>query len=480
MADSQFMKNLKIYRNSNMMNQNALSRLVAFKREYYPNRKITLNNIENNIKNLASRTIQHKFKEQDWSNYLSLNRVPDTNDKIGYMTRMTKNFSSMSRKYEIITFAKLISAYVKWYGKSIPLSFKQVIIKINDLIKVAKDDKDVVDPKLTKIRLDKLEKLKEMMILKKQKIMAATKIQKSFRNYKSLPKTNENFIKYMWKGHSNQNIKRIQKFTLKKYGTNNIANAIQKVYKKRHESPTVKTAISTIQKSTRKYQKDRFRTIGTLIEDMYDDPEKRFVFQVNVLSKLYRNIPKVLNFITYYNKTPKNIITSEIGPCHIKPDEIPKKYLDKMYNQMIFVSQEYFKKSPNAKKKYLDELDSLIGGRPCIENLMDAMISALLEPVFEWTGKRIDPPLVNNNNRYLGQVMAKAISSWHQKLSNNNKAKLPNNLNKRKNIFWSMVKNMELHVRNKEGIPIYSRPAFYNVNGKKFKSSNLSNTLEYI
>ena len=481
MSKYQFLKNIKTYEknNNNIVNRKSLQRLIDYKYTHYPGKKI-----ENVKRDVASRIIQNKFRSQDWSNYLSLNRVPETDNPFGYITKISKGFYNMSRPYKIITLAKITSAYAKWYGKNKinipPLPLSEIMGKINELISVAKSEKNA-DPRLTRIRLAKLEKLKEHVVSVKQRQLAARKIQKSYKSYKTFPKTNENFIKYMWTGHSNDNIKRIKQFSLKKYGTNNLDNAIKRIYKKRHESPTVKSSVSTIQKYTRKYQTNRFKLVGQLIEDMNDDPNKRFTFQVKMLSSLYLQIPKVLDFINYYyNKSPKNLITNVIGPCHIKADEVPKKYLNKMYNQMIYVSQEYNKKSLSERKKYLDKLDSSLGGRPCIENMFDAMITSLLEPVFEWTGKHIDPPLVENNKRYLNNVMAKAVSSWQQKLTNNNKSKLPNNLNKRKNMFWSMVKNLELHVRNSEGLPVYSRPAHYNISGQKFKKSNLANTLEYI
>jgi hypothetical protein len=100
--------------------------------------------------------------------------------------------------------------------------------------------------------------------------------------------------------------------------------------------------------------------------------------------------------------------------------------------------------------------------------------------VFEWSGKNIDPPLMKNNDRYINSVLSKAVISWVNKLSNENKSKLPNNINKRKNMFWKMIQAKNLHVRNKNGIPVYSTPGAYNKNGLKFKKSNLANTLEYI
>ena len=477
-AERQFLRDMKIYENSNGLNQGAVNRITAFKRMYYSGQRISINNMK---KNVAAKVIQAKFRNTNWSNYLSLNRVPKlyeinaTGPTVGaYTKKLMTNMPKMTPLYRKITMAKLIAAYTKFYSKTAKAPFNPIYTWIKQ-----------IEPGSTPVQLRKLENISNKLQLYKKKHIAAAKIQERFRHYKTVPKTNENFMRIMNQGighpegPNREKYRSLVKFARRKYGTSNLNSALEKIYQKRHSSPSAKKAVTVIQGAAYKYQKNRLEKIKILTDAMKRDG--RFDYYAKVIIKLVKNILMVIqNINTYGNVHAPAIISRKIAVCHITPEEVPSKYLANMYNQLVHVTKEYAKKSSSARKKYLDRLDSLLSGRPCLENMMSGMVEALYEPVFEWKGKSIDPPLVQNNDRYLGNVMAKAVTSWQQKLSNNNKAKLPNNLNKRKNIFWGMVKNMELHVRNKNGIPIYSRPAFYNINGKKFKKSNLANTLEYI
>jgi hypothetical protein len=102
------------------------------------------------------------------------------------------------------------------------------------------------------------------------------------------------------------------------------------------------------------------------------------------------------------------------------------------------------------------------------------MIETLLGDAFTWTGKGQVPLIGTENKRYLDNIMAKAVSSW--KLPKN----APNNLDKRKNLFWNAVKNRTLYYsKNANSIPVNIVVSEYNKSGKKFKRSNLSNTLQY-
>ena len=146
-------------------------------------------------------------------------------------------------------------------------------------------------------------------------------------------------------------------------------------------------------------------------------------------------------------------------------------YLKSMIERLVYIAKEYQKIN---HKKYFDRLFSELGDRPCLENLLDSMIEALVGPVFVWEGKGSTALIGLNNSKYLNKIMTKAVITW--KLPKNT----PEILNVRKRIFWNQVKNRTiLYANNVNTIPYNMRVLNYNKNGKKFKESALANTLEY-
>lgn len=463
---TQILKNYKNYKNhQGFINQNTFNRLHALKKKY--------SSVKIALRNTAARVIQEKFHAtRNWSNYLSLNRVPVGTNLMKYSRQLMTGYPSLSDEKKNVRLAKIIPVFIKMFGSD-PVINAKLYTAIMSRIKYLEQRTD------DKTTLEKLKNLREKTVSIKQKYLAAKKIQKSFKLYKWLPRTNENFIKMVTRNKrpTREQEKHLANISEKRYGTRNVYNAVNALYNKRHSSPSFERATSVIETAVHKYQTQRLAKIKHLLNDMKQDG--RFDYYVSTLTNLVNRIVKVLTVINREGK-PQDIITTAIGPCHIKPKEVPRKYLANMYNQLVYISKEYSRKSSLEHKKFLNRLDSMLGGRPCLENMMDAMVGALLEPVFEWNGKSIDPPLVQNNDRYPNMILGKAAMTWREKMSNNNRAKLPNNLNKRKQMFWNMVKGLELHIRNKNGIPVYSTTARYNKNGRKFKKSNLANSLEYI
>ncbi len=285
-------------------------------------------------------------------------------------------------------------------------------------------------------------------------------------------KTDEEFIKRYQKAPYVY----ISRFMKKKYpGTQNISNVVNTILHKRSSDPKRLPATQKIQKVYKGYIDKRLLTFQSFITDLKNDG--RFDFNVKVLTKLFERINLVLHKIkSNWGEGAHNKITTLIGPCHIKPNEVPLKYLSQMFNQMKYVTSEYQKMSGSEKKKYRDRLHEALGDRPCLENLLDGMAKVLVPPAFEWRGKRVEP-LVKNNKRYLSQVIGPAISSWYNTLSNNNKRLLENkSLNTRKRLFWNMIKSQNLAIMTNNG-PVYSTPNRYNVGGKRFFASNEANTL---
>ncbi len=215
--------------------------------------------------------------------------------------------------------------------------------------------------------------------------------------------------------------------------------------------------------------------------------------------------------VQYVCYLPKNAIVKLISECHYEPRPpvmyqnvrlrdvrrklnqmkklTPREYLRRFLNQFSYVAKEYSKMSPGEKAGYRDRLEAEAGSRPCLENLLESMVKVLVKPEFVWLGKAKNfenNPLLPNNERYVGYGLPKpmrglvntAIQTWRNS-GNRPKNWAHMNLNARKNVFWGMIKGLPI-ARVLNGNIVYSTPAQYNRNGNIFKSSNLSNMLNYV
>jgi hypothetical protein len=246
----------------------------------------------------------------------------------------------------------------------------------------------------------------------RKKLEAATvKIQRALRKRRA-NLTNETFMKMMnrFRKGNERNLPRMINFVNKKYGTENLNLALNMIYEKRHHKG-VSPRVTKIQTVFRGYQARQLALVKYFVESLTRDG--RFKYYTGLLGYLFVATPKALGFIkSFPNVEPRVIINKLIGTCHIKPNQVPSKYLGEMRSQLVYVSRAYKKMAPSEQKEYRDRLDRNLGGRPCLENTLEALVESLVEPVFEWTGKGIEPPLVKNNARYLNNVMAKAVASW--------------------------------------------------------------------
>lgn len=316
---------------------------------------------------------------------------------------------------------------------------------------------------------------------------AARKIQKAIiKRYKLKDNINylnkQKIVKFL----SDSNNNKLNKYA-KAHGFKNINNLSnhykflrQKVlrYKKNGVSRNYSNKLShikTIQQKYRDYINKRKIIIYNYINDLLKDG--RFDYNAKMLEKLFTQI-NLIPLSLGPGMNSKEKITTFIGPCHIEPKEVPIRYLTRMFNQMKYTATEYSKMTPVKRTMYRDRLSKELGNRPCLENLLDGMVISIVPPAFEWRGKSVEPLYVKNK-KYLTKVIGPAISSWHSTLSNNNKKVIANkNLNARKKLFWNMIKNQELQVMTNNG-PMYLRSQVYNVNGKRFKSSEEAAQLEY-
>jgi hypothetical protein len=343
----------------------------------------------------------------------------------------------------------------------------------------------------------------------------AKKIQQAFRRSRL---TNEEYLKLYNKtlgkyssnfGVSKYKISKMNSHVRTTLGKNRTSNenntkTRNKIIEKRSkETPSV----TTIQRIFRGYKSRNISTRKQFLMSLSKDG--RFDYYVEVLAKLEYKVDRVLSVVKQ-NVEPLSAITGIIGVCHYKArprktvqnvtnirknilqlkKKTPREYLQSFRKQFAYVAKEYSKMSTEDKNAYRDRLNSELSGRPCLENLLDSLAKALVKPEFVWIGKTKNfenNPLVPNNVRYLGfgqnlggskGLVNTAIKTWAEsknKPSNwNNK-----NLNARKQMFWNMIKNLPVSMVY-EGTIVNGTPRLYNRKGRKFKVSELSNTLNYI
>lgn len=270
-------------------------------------------------------------------------------------------------------------------------------------------------------------------------------------------------------------------------------------------TPGTLKKITNIQRTFRGYKARVIDPRQAYLDDLRKDG--RFDPYVVKLEKLQKMIPEVVR-ATRDGGAVKETIFKLISECHYSPRPTvmyrnlrlrdvrqklfqmkqlkPREYLRRFLHQFSYVAREYAKMSPGDKALYRDRLESEAGSRPCLENLLESMVKVLIKPEFVWIGKAKNfenSPLMPDNMRYLGYGMPKptrglvntAIQTW----KNVPKNWALMNLDKRKNVFWGMIKNLPVSMVN-NGTIVYGTPARYNRRGAKFRASNLSNMLNYI
>jgi hypothetical protein len=294
-------------------------------------------------------------------------------------------------------------------------------------------------------------------------------------------------------------------------GKYNVEKAIENIRSKRSSNVKAVPAVTKIQSVFRGYKSRNIDPRKQFLISLSKDG--RFDYYVEVLAKLEHKVDTILNMVSQ-NIDPVSAITSIIGVCHYKPrphkvvqqvsnvrkslpqlkKKTPREYLQNFRKQFSYVAKEYAKMNDRNKKKYRDQLESELSGRPCLENLLDSLTKALLIQEFVWLGKSQyyqNNPLRPNNVRYLGYgpnlkingvlrkgIVNTAIQTWQN--SGNRPENWKNkNENARKNMFWKMIKNLPLSMVYAGNI-VNGTPALYNENGKKFKSSNLANQLTWM
>ena len=190
--------------------------------------------------------------------------------------------------------------------------------------------------------------------------------------------------------------------------------------------------------------------------------------------------------VCHYSKRPAATTYTGRKSLALMKKKTPREYLEAFRRQFSYVASAYSRMSPANKRGYRDRLAGELGNRPCLENLLESLVKALSKAEFVWLGKTKNfenSPLMPNNARYLGKLMNTAVSTWGQSLYANASKRPKNfnamNLNTRKQLFWNMVKALPVPMYL-NGVPINGMPQLYNEKGRKFKKSKIANVLENI
>ncbi len=173
----------------------------------------------------------------------------------------------------------------------------------------------------------------------------------------------------------------------------------------------------------------------------------------------------------------KNQITRSIAACHINTSGISKnQYLSSIYEQLkeasrIIRGKILFRKL--SKQDFLDQFGQMVGGRPCIENLVQALTDIAIGES-GWRGKNTSRLLQiygnymnrNSYNKLKNEILGPYIGEVYGKLSNAKKITFG------KNDFWGAVKNKNVYAI-KNGIISYY--LLKNLNNAKYASNNAYN-----
>lgn len=184
----------------------------------------------------------------------------------------------------------------------------------------------------------------------------------------------------------------------------------------------------------------------------------------------------------------KQLIDEKVGLCHLSNKLsnnmsvnnkffITKSYVEQLIGQMYYIADNYieaknrykYKRTQNIfRKTFMKKYSKKLGGRPCLDNMLEEGVNMFLEKDFIWKGKNINRPLMlyNNNSQeiYLHEILIPALQSFHETEKINPEFKKLN-LNQRKKYFWNFIKDRPIFTINNDGLPVYTNLKYFDKNG---------------
>jgi hypothetical protein len=119
----------------------------------------------------------------------------------------------------------------------------------------------------------------------------------------------------------------------------------------------------------------------------------------------------------------------------------------------------------NYWKKFKDQ----IGGRPCIDNLLEEITSISVGESFSWKGKNTGEVYntVNKYHKLINGTINPLVNTFNTASRSRFNAA---NARGRATIIWNLLRNQQIHTRNQNGAPYYQVLSAYNVNGRILKN----------
>lgn len=210
--------------------------------------------------------------------------------------------------------------------------------------------------------------------------------------------------------------------------------------------------------------KENFVGNGTPIYKVESDPSIKYIIKIlrsagfqyesNIIEKIeLAHVYYPVKHLTKTNAQFKNQITSSIGACHINTSNLSRmNYLPAMYEQLkeasrIIRGNILFRKM--TKQDFIDQFSQMVGGRPCIENLVQALTDIAFGE-YGWRGKNTSRLVkiqngklnVNSFQTLKNQILAPYIGEVFNKLPNAKKISF------NENSFWKSVKNKDIYAVN--------------------------------
>ena len=245
------------------------------------------------------------------------------------------------------------------------------------------------------------------------------------------------------------------------------------------------------------------KNFAFFIDLLNKDP--RFKYASSVYTKVFKSTNKVMEFATKiaagffppnlhlqpyarrlkkqrklkFLKMMKAKVTTLMGHCHINTtlnqyfnlepalfSEKVMEHIRSLKNQMLMAINLFVVQLNNLKTnleknvyitKVLDKLDDNLGGRPCLENAIDALTNTMTETAFEWKGKNklIIWNTAEGKADYKNRVIGSAVGSYTQSFNANNQRVFnsKNHLNKVE-MMYNKFKYLPVYlVRNDQNVP---------------------------
>ena len=204
-----------------------------------------------------------------------------------------------------------------------------------------------------------------------------------------------------------------------------------------------------------------------LIKTIWKSRDLELMPYAEILLRLVRLEPQATAYIRNNPNLTDNYVQGEItrtiSVCHLinavrasaNRRRARENYLSNLRGQLkiaanIFTEQRKTSSNKtNFDSKFLRTFKTQLGGRPCLENILDALTNAVSEPGLNWKGKNTPALNVTTNgsistsqskNRLRNLIIGGFMKDYYNSLNNRTKRAF------NKNTYWTGIKNRNVLV----------------------------------